>query len=72
MSVFTALVIALALLGALVGIALYDYRHLLWFRNQREWQAFHCLHCDHVFAVRARKRIVSCPYCGAKSQRLRF
>lgn len=72
LGIFSTFIIGIALLAAFIGMALYDYRNLLWYQGKRERQAFHCIQCGCVFAVRSSKRLASCPNCGWGSQRLRF
>lgn len=42
------------------------------FESERRRTTFHCVRCDHVYALTGEHAAGSCPRCGHGNNRLRF
>lgn len=75
MSEFTLLVTIYCLAvagGFLVLWLLYGRRDHALFEAERRRTTFHCVRCDHVYALTGEHAAGSCPHCGHENNRLRF
>ena len=50
----------------------YDRRDHARFEAERRRTTFHCVRCDHVFAVTGKHVTATCQKCGHENARLRF
>ena len=64
-----SLVVALGFLGLWLY---YDRRDYARYEAERRQTSFHCIRCDHVFALPGHLDGGTCPRCGHENGRLRF
>lgn len=50
----------------------YDRRDHARFEAERRRTTFHCVRCDHIYAVTGEHGMATCPYCGHENAKLRF
>lgn len=50
----------------------YDRRDHRRFEGERRKHTFHCLRCDHLYALTGGLEQARCPRCGHENGRLRF
>ncbi len=70
----TGVVIYCALVGLFfLGLWLaYDCRDHRRFEGERRKTTFHCVRCDHIYAITGRVECGRCPHCGHENPRLKF
>lgn len=50
----------------------YDRRDHARFEDERRKTTFHCVKCDHIYAVTGEQAVARCPRCTHENGRLRF
>jgi len=50
----------------------YDRRDHRRFEGERRKTTFHCIRCDHIYAVPGNPESSPCPHCGHENTRLKF
>ena len=50
----------------------YDRRDHRWFERERRKSTYHCIRCEHLYAVSDAPEVCACPRCGHPNSRLKF
>ncbi len=72
---FTTAVVAFCVISGLFFLALwlyYDRRDHRMFEGERRKTIFHCVRCDHLYAVKTGTAVAPCPNCGKENAKLHF
>ena len=67
------LIYCLLLAGVFLGLWIYyDRRDHARFEAERRKTTFHCIKCDHLYALTGQHDTGPCPKCGYENGRLKF